>query len=83
MKNKIKLLAAFLLVGLLVLLSACDLFESKKYTITWKNHDNEILETSEVNRGDTPIYKGQTPKKEKTAKYKYTFIGWTPEIKSA
>jgi uncharacterized repeat protein (TIGR02543 family) len=50
-----------------------------QYTITWKNGDI-VLKTEQVAYGTTPVYSGETPTREGTVQYSYTFIGWTPEI---
>ncbi|MBO4453697.1 MAG: hypothetical protein J5761_01425, partial [Paludibacteraceae bacterium] len=50
-----------------------------KYTITFKNGE-EVLQSSEVEYGATPVYEGEEPTKEATAQYTYEFAGWTPEI---
>ena len=57
-------------------------WDSETYTITWKNGDT-ILDKTNVKRGETPEYIGETPTKEATAEYTYTFSGWTPEPAAA
>ena len=52
----------------------------RSYTITWKNEDGSVIDTTSVEYGDTPAYTGATPTKAATAEYTYTFKGWTPEI---
>jgi len=47
-----------------------------KYTITWNNDDNSLIETTEVEYGTVPTHADAT--KEATAEYSYTFAGWTP-----
>ena len=52
---------------------------SLKYTITWKNYDGTTLTTTTVTYGAMPSYDG-TPTKPATAKYTYTFNGWSPTL---
>ena len=51
-----------------------------KYTISFVNWDNSPLASYEVEYGAMPIYQGDTPKREKSGEYSYTFQGWTPEV---
>ena len=57
-------------------------WDSETYTITWKNGDT-ILGKTNVKRGETPEYIGETPTKDATVDKTYTFKGWTPEITAA
>ncbi len=51
-----------------------------KYTIKFVNYDGTILKSGELEYGKTPYYSGTTPSKTGTAKFSYTFNGWTPSI---
>ena len=53
------------------------------YTITFKNYDGTVLQTSTVECGETPSYTGATPTREQTAQYTYTFKDWSPTIAPA
>ena len=52
-----------------------------KYTITFVDEDwTTELDSQELDYWATPVYAGETPTKEATAQYTYTFSGWTPAI---
>ncbi|MBR1878574.1 MAG: hypothetical protein IJ814_06190, partial [Paludibacteraceae bacterium] len=53
-----------------------------KYTITFKNYNNSILEQYLLTEGFMPKYTGATPTKPANAQYTYTFKGWKPAIKA-
>ena len=52
----------------------------RKYTVTFVNEDNTVLQQSEVDYGTMPEYKGTTPIKKPDAQNSYEFTGWSPEI---
>lgn len=53
------------------------------YTIIFANYDGTELESSKVNHGSMPEYKGQNPTRPMTAEYEYEFAGWDSEIVAA
>ena len=56
-------------------------FEKIKVLAEFYNWDgNTILQSSEVEYGDVPVYIGETPTKDSDVKYTYTFKGWSPPI---
>ncbi|MGD9909903.1 MAG: InlB B-repeat-containing protein [Candidatus Izemoplasmatales bacterium] len=57
--------------------------EETSFTIIFQLEDGTVLLTYTVNAGVTPIYTGETPKKDSTSTEAYTFSGWSPAITSA
>ena len=52
-----------------------------QYTITFVDEDGTTeLDEQTLDYWATPVYAGETPTKEATAQYTYTFSGWTPAI---
>lgn len=52
-----------------------------KYTVTWLNYDGSVLEVDQyLDKGDTPQYDGETPKKDAEGLVHYTFKGWNHEV---
>ena len=51
-----------------------------EYTIRFVNDDGTELQSSSVAYGETPVYNGETPTKDATAQYTYTYAGWDAEI---
>ena len=54
--------------------------KEKEFLITFVNHDGTTLQSGNVATGTMPAYNGETPVKESTAEYNYTFSGWSPEL---
>ena len=55
--------------------------EDKYYNITFRNDNGEILSSNMYKEGSMPSY-NDTPLRESTAEYTYTFRGWNPSITS-
>ena len=51
------------------------------YTITWKNDNGAVIDTTIVNYGIVPTH--AIPVKPADSEYTYTFIGWYPTIQAA
>lgn len=52
-----------------------------KFTITWMNYDETVLEVDRnVEAGTIPTYDGDTPTKPSSGDTTYRFIGWSPNI---
>jgi len=56
-------------------------YAPKKYVVAFVNGSTE-LQSGEVAYGTLPKYSGDTPVKDATAKYTYTFKDWTPAIET-
>ena len=54
-------------------------YVTRKYAVTFKNGE-EVLQSTEVEYGATPEYKGETPSMQATAQFTYTFKGWDKGI---
>lgn len=54
---------------------------TRKYTIKW-NVDGHIVEEKEYVYGDTPVFTGETPTRESTTEFDFSFAGWTPDVAS-
>ena len=55
----------------------------RSYTVTWANYDGSVLkQDSGILYGVTPTYVGDTPAREETAEYTFTFSGWSPNVTS-
>ena len=52
----------------------------RSYTITFVNHNDEVLYSADFEYGATPAYDGETPVKAGDAQFSYAFTGWDPEI---
>lgn len=53
---------------------------TNKYVVRFLNEDGTVLQKEELEYGAMPVYKGETPTKEATAQYSYTFLDWDHEI---
>jgi len=57
------------------------------FSVTWKNYNGSILQSSSVNYGTIPVYYGSTPTRPPTYHVipweywrSYTFSGWSPSV---
>ena len=52
----------------------------RSYTITWKNDDGSVIDTTTVEYGTVPAHADAV--KDNTAEFTYTFAGWSPALAS-
>ena len=52
----------------------------RNYMITFVNEDGTVLQSGNVAYGEMPEYTWETPTKEGSIEYAYTFDNWTPEL---
>ena len=50
------------------------------YTITFKDYDGTILQSSSVKKGETPTFNKSNPTRISNDNYSYEFKGWNPAI---
>lgn len=65
-------------------------WKEQRFTITWKNWDGTIIETTDMDGNPTPEYSvtygtmaeflGTNPTREATNDYTYDFTGWSPAL---
>ena len=61
--------------------SAYEYKVAEAYNVTFKDGDNNTIQSGLVEKNATPVYSGETPTKSQTAEYTYSFKGsWSPEI---
>lgn len=54
--------------------------EVETYTIKFVDENGTVLQEVEVEKGEMPVYNGDTPTKAEDAQFTYTFAGWDPTI---
>ena len=54
----------------------------RRYTITFVNEDNTVLQSGLLDYGAMPVYHGEVPAKPADVSHSYHFAGWDPEIVS-
>ena len=54
--------------------------ENNKFVVTWRNEDGSLLAQKTYAEGDMPVFDGETPVKESSAQFDFTFDGWSPAV---
>ena len=54
--------------------------ENNKFVVTWRNEDGSLLAQKNYIEGDMPVFDGETPVKESSVQFDYTFDGWSPAV---
>ncbi|MDD7591728.1 MAG: hypothetical protein PUJ92_01855, partial [Bacilli bacterium] len=56
-------------------------YSENSYTVTWNNYDGTTLEIdNNVLEGSMPSYDGETPTRNDSEQYEYTFDKWSPDL---
>lgn len=80
-RNKKIMLLAVLVVCLCVLFVACKKDDKPQQdtavTVNFVNWDGSLLKIATVPAGTVPVFDGETPQRQSSDGYQYTFIGWT------
>ena len=63
--------------------SAASTDENIFYTITFKDDDGRVLQSSNVKKGEMPTYNKSNPTKVSDDKYSYIFNDWNPVLTKA
>lgn len=56
------------------------IWQVKKYTVTFVNHDDTVLSTIEVEYNNKAVYNGPIPEKDLGDNVPYIFIGWNKPL---
>lgn len=70
-------------IGAALIMGVAGCASNKTYNIKFVNDDQTLLQEVTVKHGEVPEYTGQTPTKEASAEFTYTFKDWTPQIVAA
>lgn len=57
--------------------------EVETYTIKFVDENGTVLQEVEVEKGEMPVYNGDTPTKAEDAQFTYTFAGWDKTVVEA
>lgn len=58
-------------------------YVERTYKITFTDEKGNVLQEGKVSFNSIPLYEGETPKKEMSEEFSYTFAGWSPALTAA